>query len=86
MKKIYKYELEVTDKQVVMVPEDSEPLSVQVQNGIVCLWMLVDPDQQLEELHVFVVGTGNKMPAGVDEHDYVGTVQVGEFVWHVFAP
>jgi len=43
MNSIWKYPLQVTDAQTIDVPEGSEALSVQVQNGTPCLWARVDP-------------------------------------------
>lgn len=46
MKTIYKYPLDVTDRQVIAMPEDAEILTVQVQNGKPMLWAVVDPNKE----------------------------------------
>lgn len=86
---IYKYPLQIADVQTVMVPEDAEPLSVQLQGDVLCLWMLVDPEAAALPRTIHIRGTGHPIE-GVGEHgligDYVGTVQMagGLLVWHVF--
>lgn len=42
MKRIFKYQLEITDRQTILLPHDAEILSVQVQNQKPCLWAKVD--------------------------------------------
>jgi len=44
MKTIWKYELENISEQTIEIPHDSTLLDVQVQNGMPCIWALVDPD------------------------------------------
>jgi len=48
-KSIWKYQLEVTDNQIVKMPKDAEILSVQTQNEEVCLWALVIPNNDKED-------------------------------------
>jgi hypothetical protein len=84
--RIYKYPLEVTDRQEVHLPEGAMILHVGVQNGVVCLWALVDPDAWNEHRTFWIVGTGNPMPPTFGEIGWIhhGTVQQGLFVWHVW--
>lgn len=86
MKKIYKYELMMADEQTIELPKHSKILTVQIQNGNICLWALVFPQEVMQKYKVRIIGTGH--PAGyVDADDYIGTVQQneGQLVWHVFA-
>jgi hypothetical protein len=80
---IWKYALEITDRQVVEVPEGAEVLAVQEQAGKVCLWMMVDPEAKKEKRTFVIVGTGHPIE-GASYLDYYGTAQVGPMVWHVF--
>jgi len=85
MKRIFKYTLQVMDMQKINVPEDSTILTVQVQKGIPCLWVLVDTEKAHEDRFIQIVGTGNPIPEGIIR--YIGTFQVLEdnwFVGHVF--
>lgn len=84
---IYKYPLEVAGKQVVSLPFGSEILSVQMQNRKLCLWALVDPNEECEDRHIEMYGTGH--PLGYDfgvPHKYIATFQMEfeQLVFHVF--
>lgn len=86
MKRIYKWTLEITDSQVLALPEGAKILTVQMQGRALRLWALIDPTVAKVRQRTFeVFGTGHDM----DEwpRDYIGTVQqpVGvDLVWHVF--
>jgi hypothetical protein len=47
---------------------------------------MVDLDHQTNEERVFeIFGTGNPITVGMGvSREFIGTVLVGEFVWHVF--
>ena len=84
MKTIWKYPLEVTDEQQILMPTSAQVLSVQLQQGSPCLWALVDPVEPLT-LHTFMIhGTGHPCECGASE--YIGTFQQrnGLLVFHVF--
>jgi len=83
MKTIWKYEIPLQDKFKLKMPFNAKPLTVQVQHGVPCLWVLVDTSKELEEYSFRVVGTGHQIKfAG----DYIGTFQIsgGSLVFHVF--
>jgi hypothetical protein len=87
MKTIYKYPLEITDTQEILIPHDSVILDIQFQNDTLCLWALISDTEETskDKITVNIVGTGN--PAShVDTSRYIGTVQQfgGSLVWHVF--
>ncbi len=78
---IWKYELEIVDEQILLMPLHSDILTVQFQGPSLCLWARVDPRRSLADRRILIVGTGNPMPlAG----KHIGTVQAGRLVWHVF--
>ena len=84
---IWKYPLELTDGQQVMMPAGAEILSVAEQNGRLCLWALVDPAETLRlgrliEIH----GTGNLSINTLRTRKFIGTCVTsgGALVWHVF--
>ncbi len=84
--RIWKYQLQITDMQTILVPLDFEILSVGNQDGNLCLWLLVNSKAPATEvLHIEIIGTGNPIynDMGVDRK-FIGTVIVGPFVWHVF--
>ena len=80
---IWKYEISVTAEQVLHVPKGATPLSVQVQEGAICIWFFVDEKNEKVATTVHVVGAGYN-PSKVKLSDFVGTVQTPPFVWHVF--
>jgi len=88
MKTIWKYILKTTDRQGINMPLESEILSVGVQTGTVCLWVLVDPEQKKELLHEFeIFGTGNPVYSNEkSKRKFIGTYQLmdGNFIGHVF--
>ena len=87
MQTIYKYALEVTDKQRVNLPKGAEILTVQEQYGVPCIWAQVDTTSPPEERIFETFGTGHEMPIdmGIDRK-YIGTYQIqgGSLVFHLF--
>jgi D-lyxose ketol-isomerase len=88
MKTIYKYDLEITDKQEIETFECCKILAVKEQDGILRLWALVSTDMPKQKITVEIFGTGNQIP---QEHDivdlrlqFIDSVVMKPFVWHVF--
>lgn len=84
-KTIWKYPLEITDLQHIVMPKDAVVLSAGVQDGTICVWAMVDPKVSLTESKAFEIhGTGN--PSIEDEEGlrFIGTFVLDLFVWHVF--
>ena len=83
MKKIFKYELRVMGLNQLEIPKGHQVLTVQMQKGIMCLWVLVDPEETTQEIRIVVVGTGHPIESNLH---YIGTVQQlgGSLMWHVF--
>lgn len=82
---IWKFPLTVTDYQTLTMPEGAEILSVQDQDGALCLWALVDPQAPMVERLIEVFGTGHPIPTNMGiSRNYLASVQQGRFVWHVF--
>ena len=82
--RIYKYQLEITDRQYVTMPVGAEILSVQTQFDKPTIWALIDKDEELEERHFRIIGTGHNFTEF--EKIYIGTFQTneGQFVGHLF--
>jgi hypothetical protein len=81
-KTIWKFPLTVKQSQWITVPSDAKALSIDVQSGIPCLWMLLDPDESMTAREIHCVGTGQGVGASHDQ--FIGTVLVGAGVWHYF--
>jgi len=88
MKSIFKYPLKVTDTQKISIPNSGEILSLQVQNNIPCIWVLIhdlnDKDKTTECV-INMYGTGHTF----EENgfcEFLGTFQLKEglLVFHVF--
>ncbi len=89
MTRIFKYLLAIEDEQTVEMPEGASPLTAQIQRSAemdgLFLWAVVNPDNPKRKYRVRIVGTGNPFDdAAFWFGGYVGTVQDGDFVWHVF--
>ena len=81
---ILKYPLQVTDRQTVALPRGAKVLSVQDQRGILCLWALVATDAEIVNVDIRIHGTGHELPDDASAYAHLGTVQQGQYVWHVF--
>lgn len=83
MNTVWKYPLNLVDSQTIEIPFEYKILTVQVQNGVPCLWALVDSDMYTIAIRVAIFGTGH--PANTDGMEYIGTFQTDYgFVGHVF--
>lgn len=79
--RIWKFELGFTDFQQIWMPSGAKILTVQIQNGIPCLWAMVDSIAEYEWRNIGIVGTGNPINF---KGEYIDTIQLDGFVWHVF--
>jgi len=79
---VYKYILDLTDRQVVSMPQGAVLLSVQNQHEDIVLWANVDPQAPMGGLEIVMCGTGHEAP----NMPHVGTVQLqgGDLVLHIF--
>lgn len=82
--RIWKFQLDVTDAQTVMVPMWAKLLDVQMQGDTCCLWVLCDENAQKEPRRIAIYGTGNPMPD--EPGEYIATFQMhsGALVFHAF--
>lgn len=83
---IWKYPLEITtDIQLIEIPKGAQILTVQVQNGLPCIWALVNPDATKAQVEIYTFDTGQP---NVDTNglSYVGTYLLIEdmYVGHVW--
>ena len=79
--KIFKYPLKLTENAIA-IPRGARPLTVQVQNGVVCLWAMIDENEPTEIRTIVICNTGEYIqPFG---WLYLGTVQINNYVGHVF--
>ena len=85
MSTIYKYTIETVPQQNITMPKKARILDIQVQKDQACIWALVDPTQETEEVLITTIGTGHDIQTNPGK--YVGTYQIdnGNLVFHVFA-
>ena len=83
---IFKYHLEIADTCKTKMPMGAEVLHVAEQNGELCVWALVNPENTLQEQLFRIFGTGHRIPDDEYFLKHVGTVLMenGKLVWHVF--
>lgn len=82
---IWKFPLKPEDRQTVAMPAGARILSVQVQSGTPCLWVLVDPQEPKKaDREIVMHGTGHTFEG--DPGTFLGTIQMfnGSLVLHVF--
>ena len=82
MQTIWKFPLEITDIQHVKMPKGAKILSVRDQGGIPMLWAMVNPEAEVENREIHIVGTGHMRD--MYELTYIGTTVNDIFVWHIF--
>lgn len=83
---IFKYELNLVDKQIVNLPDGAKIISAQNQRDKVCIWAMVDGKAIDKPRTMAIVGTGNPLPKinPDQKFEHIDTVQVYGLVWHVF--
>lgn len=72
-----------SDDNIVSLPLNARPLTLQLQKGMPCAWFEVDDGLMKHDRKVYIVGTGHPLPEGLT---YLGTFQIldGEMVFHAF--
>jgi hypothetical protein len=84
---VHKYPLTIAADTVVELPSSAIVLHVGQQNGVPMMWVRKDYESSpdLCDRTFSCMGTGWSM-VEVDSiyYDHIGTVQIGDFVWHYF--
>lgn len=78
---VWKYQVPFHTFTVHYIPGMVKPLTVQYQDGVPCLWVEVRHQAESAEHRFRWFGTGHPIP---DDALYVGTLQEGPFVWHLY--
>jgi hypothetical protein len=81
-KVIWKYPVELRERQSIPMPEGAEILRFDAQGEQPMLWALVDPQKPPEPRHLRLAGTGH--PISENGLKYIGSCFQGPFVWHLF--
>jgi hypothetical protein len=100
MIKIHRYPLAITDHQIIQMPQSYPDAARGVRKLLAVaesrefpgtaldLWARVDDSLPLDDVHMYVVGTGNPFPEAIMPACgwHVGTVVMSNgLVWHVFS-
>lgn len=79
---IYKYELFPGQDQKLILPTGAQVLSVGNQKGVIALWAKCNLNMSSETRSFDVIGTGWVLD--ISNREFIGTVQIEQYVWHVF--
>lgn len=89
MKTIHKYEVPIEERFKLRLPKEAVILSFQSQNGVPCIWAMVETAHINEDRRFRLFGTGHpieRIPKDEGLH-YIGTAQQSQtppLVWHLF--
>lgn len=81
---MWKFNLDVTDTQIVRLPEGALMRCVAMQGAQLCLWAEVVPTRETEKRTICIYGTGQEITAF--DRTYLGTFQMrgGALVFHAY--
>ena len=84
MKQVFKYPIPIRDDFSLALPGGARILDVQVQNGVGCIWALVDASIPPIMRRFRLAGTGH--PLNEPHLIHIGTFQLegGALVFHLF--
>jgi hypothetical protein len=86
MKVVHKYPLTEESQQSIEMPDGAEILTARIQDGALCIWALVDPEQPIVKRLFTIAPTGQEV-VGIF-HKYIGQIvhhgPWGELVGHLF--
>ena len=80
MRAIWRKEIKTTGRQVVSLPVGAKILNVQVLEDSWGLWYLCNTKAPFEDRYIAVYTAGQEVGNGT----YIGTIQDGPLVFHVF--
>lgn len=84
MQKIYKYPISMGESQILNLPLINV-LTVQMQNGIPCLWAIIDETRPPRSIEILCLCTGYSLgPSILSNAIYISTIQTSGLVFHYF--
>lgn len=84
MRTIHKFSIPAIDYFEVQLPATAQVLSVQMQRGIACMWVLLDTNAQYFTRRFRLAGTGHQLSAH-ETLSFIGTFQPTDgLVFHLF--
>ena len=84
-KQIWKFGI-IPSQKTIEMPKGAKVLSVQMQNDIPCIWVLVDPKADKTKRTFEIFGTGHDIECDGISREFIGTFQMhsGSLVFHLF--
>ena len=83
MRQVWKYNFGSLGQHDITLPRGASVLHFAIQDGMFTIWALVDPRQEKQDIRRFeIIGTGHDTYRR--SYEYMGTIQDGSFVWHMF--
>ena len=82
MRTIYKYPINLNEKQSILTYEGAKPLRIAIQESTICVWMEVSTEEKKVDKNIYCFGTGFELP-NLDLK-YIGSVDDFPFVWHIY--
>lgn len=83
-KRIFKYELDLGNETFLRMPEVSEILDIQIQDGRPVMWAIVEPDTKEIVVKINAYYTGEYLNNADMEDEYISTIQHEGLVYHYF--
>jgi hypothetical protein len=78
---IWKYELNTE----IRMPKGAIIISTALQNGSICIWAMVEPENPKETRRFAALQTGEQMAYPVHNYVFVGTIlETQNYVLHIF--
>ena len=85
MSTIWKFQFDIVNPLSISMPSGAQILSVQDQDGVPCMWAMVNPEKAAEMRYFEIFRTGQPMCLDkAIERRFIGTFQQPPFEWHVF--
>jgi hypothetical protein len=77
MKTVWKFPINnIADYVTLDMPIGAKVLTVQIQQGIPCIWALVDTNTKTEHRRFRIAGTNHDLTDAIDRLKYVGSFQL----------
>ena len=87
MRTIWKFPFEGTELSGIIeikMPLEAEVIHACKQNGVYCLWAIVDTEAPIRVRRFHIISTGFPLQEGSHSHHHIATILDGPNVWHVF--
>lgn len=85
MKTVWKFPIVLGELIEIEMPAEAAILRAGIQDGNYFFWAFVNTEQPMCLRRFRILGTGHQLPEGMGLRHYVGTIQDGQFVWHIFS-